>query len=332
MTETARALRELNPDSAGRGASSGRGDDVPTTYYGRPLLKKPHWGWEVVTYLFLGGIMGGSGILVALADGSGDPEDEALARSARYVAFVLAVLCPAILVKHLGRPERFLHMMRVVKFRSVMSMGVWGLIAFSLSATLGAAGQAACDGILPRPLRFIRHLAPRGATGPLSALFGAFIAGYTGVLLSATAVPVWAIGKRHIPAFSVCSGLSGACALNGAVLALAGASEATERKVERLEMVAAAAELLVLLDFKRHAGEIGAPMFGGKRGEHLAAYTMLGGIVVSTVLKLLPFRARPKTLLASALTLVGGYALRYTLIEAGKASADDPLAAARRPR
>ena len=37
----------------------GREDIVPT-YYERPLLKKPHWEWSVVIYLFFGGMMGGS--------------------------------------------------------------------------------------------------------------------------------------------------------------------------------------------------------------------------------------------------------------------------------
>jgi hypothetical protein len=124
------------PGDSDRGAS--RGDDLPAhappTYYERPLLKRPHWEWEVVTYLFLGGIMGGSGMLVLLAEER--PEREAdLARTARYVAFGLSVAAPAVLIKHLGRPERFLNMLRIVKFKSVMSMGVWGLVAFSFRAT-----------------------------------------------------------------------------------------------------------------------------------------------------------------------------------------------------
>jgi hypothetical protein len=36
-------------------------------------------------------------------------------------------------------------------------------------------------------------------------------------------------------------------------------------------------------------------------------------------------------LLASVCTLAGGYVLRETLIEGGKASADDPRAASRQP-
>jgi formate-dependent nitrite reductase membrane component NrfD len=219
-------------------------------------------------------------------------------------------------------------MMRIVKFKSVMSMGVWGLVGFSLPAAAAAAAQAGEDGILPDAFRYV---APRRLVGPAQALLGAFIAGYTGVLISATAIPVWAIGKRFIPAFSVCSGVAGACAANAAILALTGGSERTFRKLERLELVASLAELGLLLGFERHAGELGKPMYGGERGAKLRTWTMIAGIGVPALLNLIPIHARAKTLLASVLTLVGGYVLRETLIEAGKDSADDPKAAARQP-
>ncbi len=292
------------------------------------MLKKPHWEWEVISYLFMGGVMGGSGILILIAD----PEkDASLKRSARYVAFGLAATCPLVLIKHLGRPERFHHMLRIFKLKSVMSMGVWGLIAFSAPAAAAAAGQAANDGLLPERLRWIRFLAPSIVLDPLEALLGAFIAGYTGVLISATAIPFWAIGKRHIPALSVCSGLVGACALNAALLSLTGGNERTVRKLERLELTAGIAELALLFAFRRHSGKIGDPMFAGKSGRRLSTFTQVGGIVLPAIINLLPPHGRWKTLLASILTLNGGYVLRERLIEGGKSSADDPRAASRQP-
>jgi len=315
------------PRDAERGAS--RGDGLPdhgATYYDQPLLKKPHWEAEVVTYLFLGGIMGGSGMLVLIADDRPDREAD-LARSARYVSLVLSATCPLVLISHLGRPERFLNMLRIAKFKSVMSMGVWGLVTFGAAATAGAAGQLARDGFLPR---WIAALAPRGVTNVFTAVIGAFMAGYTGVLISATAIPVWAIGKRYIPAFSVCSGFAGACAVNAAIVALTG-SDRTRHKLERLELIASTAEFILLESFRRHAGSIGQPMFGGERGRKLRAYTQVAGIIAPAILGLLPFGGRAKTILASALTLAGGYILRETLIEGGKDSADDPRAASRQP-
>jgi formate-dependent nitrite reductase membrane component NrfD len=325
------ALGGLHPDSSARGV--GDGVALPAhaspTYYDRPMLKKPHWEWEVVTYLFMGGIMGGSGMLVFVAD---HERDTSLERNARYIAFVLAATCPLVLIKHLGRPERFHHMLRIFKLKSVMSMGVWGLIGFALPATAAALGQAATDGLVPDRVRWLHRLAPRAVLDPLTALLGAFIAGYTGVLISATAIPIWAIGKRHIPAISVCSGMAGACALNAAILAfMPRPQQRSIDKLERLELVAGLAELALLLAFERHAGALGAPMFAGTAGRKLRGFTMLGGIAVPALLNLSPVHGRAQTLLAAVLTLLGGYVLRERLIEGGKASADDPRAATRQP-
>lgn len=294
-----------------------------------PLLKKPHWEWNVVTYLFLGGIMGGSGILGALAERSGD---ESLERSSRYLSIALAAACPAVLISHLGRPERFLHMMRIVKFKSVMSMGVWGLVGYSAFAGLNAAAQLSRDGVLPPS---VAKFEPKPLTGIMQAAFGAFTAGYTGVLLSATAIPLWAKGKYHIPAMSVCSAIAGACALNGIALAFGRNAAPAQHRLEKLEACAAIAELGILLHFRKYAGTKGDPMFSGERGARLQTLTMAAGIAVPLLLnspsllsrkqqrKASPFRA----LLAGGLTLLGGYILRETLIEAGKASAGDPSAA-----
>src|SRR5579875_1151339 len=119
-----------SPDDAFMGAVSRNGEShEPPTYYDLPLLKAPHWEWNVVTYLFLGGIMGGLGLIQLLADGGKEPERK-LKRDARVVAFTLAAANPGILITHLGKPERFLNMLRIVKFKSPMSLGVWGLVLY----------------------------------------------------------------------------------------------------------------------------------------------------------------------------------------------------------
>ena len=247
-----------NPDDAFLGAVSRNGHhETPAapTYYDRPMLKAPHWEWNVVTYLFLGGIMGGLGLIQLLAHPERDDERR-LKRTARITSFILAAGNPAILITHLGRPERFLNMLRIVKVKSPMSLGVWGLVLYSGAAGANVVRELAVDGVLPRWMRF---LAP-GFMAPAQALLGAFTAGYTGVLLSATANPFWGSGKRHIPAASVCSGLASASALASLLSTLEGNHQAVH-KLERLEMVAGAAELLVLADFKR-AVEAAALMRG----------------------------------------------------------------------
>ena len=306
-------------------------DDGRLNYFGRPVLKRPQWGGEVIAYLFLGGVMGGCGMLAMLADRS---RERNLSLSAKVSAFALASVCPLILISHLGKPARFLHMLRVVKFKSPMSMGVWGLVAFSGVAAATATGELAKGGRLPR---WLRIASPPGAT-LLQGLLGAFITGYTGVLLSATAVPLWAKGKRHIPAACVCSGLGGACALN-ALLLLRGKNRAAIERLERLELAASAAELLILLHFRKHAGDYGKPMFEGEIGRRFFNASILGGLALPIAINSISLLARPRgslakvlTLAAATLTLGGGAVFRQTLIEAGKKSADDPTAGLAQPR
>jgi formate-dependent nitrite reductase membrane component NrfD len=313
----------------------GREETIPTpTYYERPMLKMPHWdGWNVVTYLFLGGVMGGLGVIGVLANPKHE-SDRKLKRTLAVTALVLSAACPSVLVTHLGRPERFLHMLRIVKIKSPMSMGVWGLVLYSGAAGMNAARELALAGAIPRWTRF---LAP-GIFAQLQALFGAFLMGYTGVLLSATANPLWSSGKRHIPVAFVCSSMSSACALSSLLSTLEGNSEATHR-LERFEMLASAAELVALMSFERHAGKYGRPLFSGPAGDRLRTYTTQAGILAPLALNLLgaivplpkPVNA-VRTVIASVLTLVGGYNLRNTVIGAGRLSVQDPHAAFVQPK
>jgi formate-dependent nitrite reductase membrane component NrfD len=325
-----------SPDDAFLGAASRNGEQrasIPT-YYDRPMLKAPHWEWNVVTYLFLGGIMGGLGLIQLLSRRDSESERR-LRRSARYTSFVLAAANPGILITHLGRPERFLNMMRIVKVKSPMSLGVWGLVAYSGAAGVNVMRELAIDGRIPRWLRFF---AP-GIMAPAQAIIGAFISGYTGVLLTSTANPFWASGKRHIPATFVCSGFASACALSSLLSMLEGNTEALH-KLERLEMVAGAAEILLLTDFERRVPqEYTKPLFSGARGEKLRTYTMAAGTLAPMVLNVIGSAVKlPKPIDAlrvvasSVLTLVGGYVLRESMIEAGKDSARDPQAAFRQPK
>src|SRR6266403_1290384 len=99
------------------------------SYYGLPALKAPVWTWEVPLYFFLGGIAGMSactGFIAQLFHGG-----SALIRFCLWTGLVGAALCPLLLIADLGRPMRFLNMLRVFKLRSAMSMGAWILVAFS---------------------------------------------------------------------------------------------------------------------------------------------------------------------------------------------------------
>ena len=325
----------ITPDDVA--ASLGRNDGgfgrEQTSYYDLPVLQKPHWEWEIEWYFYLGGIASGTAILAALCDAVGDPADAAVVRIGSYAATLGAGISGALLIMDLGRPERFLNMLRIVKLKSPMSVGVYALSAFSALSGLALTRQAKADGVLPfDPGAMI----PRRLLDLAWSASGALLGSYTGVLVSATAIPVWFSGHRHIPAIFVCSATSTACAFTLAVLALTPAAKSTTmRKIERLEIVAAACELAVLRDYRTRSGRLGAPLFDGRTGRRLRTMTEMLGIIVPSVLNLpsalgrgehTGTLARARTLAAAALTLVGGFALRQCILRAGKASADDPRA------
>lgn len=154
-------------------------------YYGRPIVKPPVWKREIGWYLFTGGLAGASATMAAMARASGNP---VLARRAALVATAAVNVSPALLVKDLGRPERFLNMMRVFKPSSPMNLGSWLLLG-SGTATTGAT-LLDLAGIAPRTRAVLEGIA--GVAGlPLSV--------YTAVLLGDTANPAWHEGRRDLP-------------------------------------------------------------------------------------------------------------------------------------
>jgi hypothetical protein len=180
-------------------------------YYGQPIVKPPVWTWQIGLYLFVGGTAGMSGVIALASLLTGQSLD--FVRAALGVAFAGALISPALLIWDLGRPTRFLNMLRVFKWRSAMSVGVWTLFLFS-----GFAGSAfvlieAWDfltqlGVPPTALRGIALALVAG-----TALCGVVLATYTGVLLGATAVPVWSAHHTLLPFHFGSVGLGSAAAV-----------------------------------------------------------------------------------------------------------------------
>jgi len=168
-----------------------------TAYYGQPIIKAPVWTWQIGLYFLVGGTAGMSGVL-ALA-GLLTGESRGFLRTALAIALAGAVLSPCLLIWDLGRPTRFLNMLRVFKWRSAMSMGVWTLVLFSGfagTAVLIVEGSDVAAGFgIPRIIAHGAQLIAVSGT----AIFGAMLATYTGVLLGATAVPAWAAHHKLLP-------------------------------------------------------------------------------------------------------------------------------------
>ena len=176
-------------------------------YYGLPILKKPPWTWEIPLYFFVGGASGAAAVIGAMADYTG--ADRELVRHARWIAAAGSVISPALLIADLGRPERFLAMLRVFKPQSPMSVGVWTLLGFSG----GAAAAAFADFLTLRygpsiPVRLLEH-----AGQAASLAFGLPFSNYTGVLIGASAIPVWNRNAGDLPLHFAASGLGAAVGL-----------------------------------------------------------------------------------------------------------------------
>jgi formate-dependent nitrite reductase membrane component NrfD len=313
-----------------RHAEPGAGRRRPASYYGVPPLHKPHWKWLIVSYFYLGGVSAGSYVMATVAELFGPREDHEIVRVGRYLAALVVIPCPVLLVLDLGRPGRFLNMLRVLKLRSPMSLGSWGLLVYGTLATLSAGGQAARDGRLGARVGALRR-APIRLIGAIGSLFGCFIGGYTGVLLGATAVPIWAKNARLLGPLFLSSALASACAAISLVLALRPGRH--ERSLERLhlaESVATTGEIVALAAIHVRSGSLGAPLSEGSLARlHLTGSVGLGiaaPLVLHAVGPKLGLPRRLVAVVAAAASLVGGFVVKYVVVMAGHASADDPAA------
>ena len=82
----------------------------PRSYYGRPVIKPPVWKPQVPWYFFTGGLTGAASTFALMSELAGRGR---LARRASAVAMLAGTASPVLLITDLGRPERFLNMLRV---------------------------------------------------------------------------------------------------------------------------------------------------------------------------------------------------------------------------
>ncbi len=274
------------------------------SYYGRPVLNPPVWrSPEIPGYLFLGGLAGASSLLGAGATATGRP---GLARVSKLGAFGAGLLSVGALVHDLGRPARFLNMLRVFKVTSPMSVGSWLLAGYVPLA--GAAAVSAATGRVPR----IGVAATAG-----SALLGPAVASYTAALVSDTAVPAWHEGHREMPYLFV-----GSAATAAGGLGLLAAPTGEHRPARRLALVGVATELAALSVMRRRLGMVAEPYSTGTGGRYLRAATALSA--AGTAGALLGRRSRLASALSGAALLAASACTRWGIFHGGRASAADP--------
>lgn len=276
-----------------------------SSYYGKPILNPPVWSVpDIPGYLFLGGLAGAAAVVGAGAQATGRP---GLARASKIGAAGSIGLSLVALIHDLGRPARFLNMLRVLKPTSPMSVGTWLLTSFAPAAFTAAASDV--TGIL-------KPLGTAGTAG--AAVLGPAVAAYTGVLFSNTAVPAWHDARRTLPFLFVASGASSAAGLG-----LLAAPHRESAPMRRLGAAAGLAEVALSQLTERGSGLAGEAYGKGRAGwlMKIADGLTAGGAVASA---LLAGRSRAGAAVAGAALLAGSACLRFGVFEAGMASARDP--------
>ena len=294
----------------------------------------PRWGWYVVLYFFIGGLIAGCYAIASALDAMGDRRDREAVRLGYTIAFPGVLVCAALLIVDLGRPERFWHMVikshyfpePILKYWSPISIGSWVLSVFGAFAfvsfirVLVESGRVRWGPVvrladrlrrLPRPVLV--------AWSILGAFFGLFLAGYTGVLMVGTVKPVW---HNAVPlgGLFLASAVSGSYALLILLLARRGRgrTDPTVTKLEGADRWALGIEVALLLLVLVPLGALARPIVTGGFGALFWVGVVLVGLIAPAVLDLRTRRThgRQQLVLRAALILVGGLVLRFVIVMA----------------
>ncbi|MBO0846127.1 MAG: polysulfide reductase NrfD [Nocardioides sp.] len=275
------------------------------SYYGRPILKEPTWKTpDVPLYLTFGGLAGASALLAEGAALTGRPQ---LQRVARLAAAGGATAGTIALIHDLGRPERFLNMLRVLKPTSPLSVGSFVLAPFGTLA--GAAAASQVTGLMPR----LGRLAGLGA-----AALGPALATYTAALLSNTAVPAWHEAHRELPFIF---GGSGATAAGGLAMMFTPVDQAGPAR--RMAIAGAAIEVVAAERLLDRLGMVGEPYRTGRPGRMMQVSRTMTAVAAGATL-LVGRRSRAVSALAGASCVAASVMTRFGIFDAGIASVRDP--------
>ncbi len=309
------------------------------------LLKSADWPLLIDLYFFLGGLAGGAFLVATVGNWLDAERYRDVVRVGYYIALLAIIPAPILLIADLGLPARFLNMLMVskpavtigegaltvgpfhLKPWSPMNAGAWALLAFSVAAFLAALDVFLVD----RGGRSMAAL--RRWVGVVGSALGLFIAGYPGVLLGATARPLF-ISAHWVGALFLAVGASTGAAAITFVLSLlsgwgAGVRDAIVRLM-RLTTFALVVEVVALLLFIISVASAGSVGVSQALSQLLSGpYSLLfwiGAVVVGLVAPLalqlggVIRNAGPAmSALAAGLVLIGGFVVKYVIIAAGQA-------------
>ena len=307
------------------------------------LLKSSDWPLLIDLYFFLGGLAGGAFVIATIANLLDARRYRDIVRVGYYIAFLAILPGPLFLVADLGLPTRFLHMVMVskpsldigmnaftvgpfhLKLLSPMNAGAWALLGFSVLAFLAALDVFLED----RGGRSMSTL--RVVVGVIGGALGFFLAAYPGVLLGATARPLF-ISAHWLGALFLVVGASTGGAAIALILSLLGgqARESLSRlmRFTAFALILQLAALVLFIVAVQTAGSTGvgqalAQLLSGPYSLTFWLGAVVVGILVPLALQLaggIKKAAPAMTALVSALILIGGFLVKYVIIAAGQAT------------
>jgi len=269
------------------------------------MLKAPGWEMWIVWYFFLGASACGACFTAAIADNFGSLRDRSVARVGYLLSLPLVAICGVLLIADLGVPARFMNMILHFKFWDPMSIGAWAVGVFGgftfVSSVLSFTSSDSLASL-------------RRKISLVGMLFGFFLAGYTGVLLSNSAMPFWG-DSRLMGALFLASGASTGMAAVALIMFLSGGSAGEGwHKIEVADRFSMIVEVIVLGVFLALLGSAARPITSGHFGPLFWGGLVGAGLILPLVLNFFGGRVRALGAVSAALVLMGGFILRYVVV------------------
>ena len=284
------------------------------------------WGWEIATYLFLGGLVAGLLVISGLAHRKSERPAESLAWRGPALVPVLLTVGMLALFLDLEHKVHFFRFYLAFRATSPMSWGAWILlIVYPVSLLFALAAVSEFGPKLPGGWGLVAELTAiiRRPLAALSVALGLAVGIYTGILLSSFgARPLW--NTPLLGPLFLLSGLSGAAAL----LALIEPTAEGRLRLGMLDVKLIGAEFATLVLILIGLASGGAAqraaaslVTGGRFTALFWIVIVMVGLVLPAIIELLHrFRRAQATLYPQALVLLGGFALRMIILLAGQAS------------
>ena len=303
-----------------------------------PLLQSADWPLLIDLYFFLAGLAGGAFVIATIAHLVGGQRNRDVVRIGYYLALLTLIPAPILLTVDLGVPSRFMHMLAVtkpdptigmsainlgslhIKPFSPMNMGAWALLGFGVLAFLAALSVFLEDARRGRDLSALRT-----TVGVIGGFFGFFLAAYPGVLLGATARPLFQNASFLGALFLVVGATTGAAAIALILSFLGQEAGGTLGRLRQIIIPVLLLQAATLALFLLRVGMSGAEGAAESLALLLSGpYSLIfwvGAVTIGLVIPLvLQVATRQPGLAAisAVLILVGAFLVKYVIIAAGQ--------------